>query len=430
MKNNIDKLAQDKLYHYQASPPDDAWLFIKANIKQKKNSFIPPFLWKGMAATIALLISFGTGYFVSFKQSSKLFIQTNNEIAQQLFSKSDAEIKLTNELEKNRKAFQSDRDLVSHAKSSSIRNKTSVTDSVENSAEIGTLNPIGYPELAILETNKPKFFIGAEQKKISPQELIALQSVFFDENVQHQIRNAPKKWAIGGQFAPAYSYREMKNNQSNLSSDYYNSIEKALLTFSGGLSINLEISNRFVMESGINYSQLGQSSNMLYAQANPNQSRAYEVLTSAGVIIPKPTSIGQISGGYSYVDALGNIINPNAEIIQNFSYLEIPFNARFKLIDKKLDFWVVGGVNTDVLLGNKVFFKEDNNKMFIGETENLNNFRYSTNLRISFDYEISSKLNFNFEPGFKYSLTPINKNPEIDNYPYAFGISTGFVYKF
>jgi hypothetical protein len=222
----------------------------------------------------------------------------------------------------------------------------------------------------------------------------------------------------------------MKNNQSNLSSDYYNSIEKALLTFSGGLSINLEISNRFVMESGINYSQLGQSSNMLYAQANPNQSRAYEVLTSAGVIIPKPTSIGQISGGYSYVDALGNIINPNAEIIQNFSYLEIPFNARFKLIDKKLDFWVVGGVNTDVLLGNKVFFKEDNNKMFIGETENLNNFRYSTNLRISFDYEISSKLNFNFEPGFKYSLTPINKNPEIDNYPYAFGISTGFVYKF
>ncbi len=424
MKHEIDKIVRNTLYDYSASAPDDVWNSIQNQLNNKKFR-IAPVYWKSLAASIALLISFGGGYFLSTNRINNFkpiahaklnfYHKVNSNALKPVFV-SRKGIKIIQASKGNLFIADGQSNLV-------VQQREHTENIMIKGVSVVQLSQFEMPVVLNINGNSQK-------KSYSPQELFAMQNAHFAKETNSKSEVLESKWAIGGQFTPNYSYREMKNNTSEMPSEYYNSVEKAILTYSGGLSVNLNVSKRITIESGINYALLGQSSNLLYAQLNPEKGSAYEVATSAGVITPQPSSIHQISGEYNYVDPAGNIINTDAELIQNFSYFEIPLNAKIKLIDKKLGFSVISGLSTDVLIGNKVFFKEDNEKLYIGQTENLNEIRYSTNFRLGFDYKMGKQLSLNFEPGFKYSLVPINKNDEIDNYSYTFGLNTGLVFKF
>ncbi len=438
---NIDKLVQNKLYDYRISVPDDIWENISEQLNTGTSTSIFTY-WRYIAAAVVILFAFSSGYFISFKKFQKQEVQnTHKEISHKdsarlskgkAFKHTSQRASFALNLE-NHKPVPPKTERVQLAQ----LNKKENTKRIDPSKNVRKSDFIIFPmlqnenkiKLASLEMPK-LIFKKKEQttkKTYTPKELLAIQNKVFEKDVPQATK---KHWFIGGQLAPTYSYREMKRNNSDLPSKYYNSVEKALLTYSGGVSVNFQVNKRLSFQSGFNYSQFGQSSSLLYAQSSPKAGSAYEVATSAGIIRPQPKSIGTISNQYKYVDQLGNIINQNAQLIQNFNYIEIPINSKLKLIDKKMDLSIIGGFSTNILLGNKVFFKQANKKSYIGETENLNTIRYSTNFGFGFGYQIAKNIQFNLEPIFKYSLVPINKNPEISNYPFTFGLNTGFLVKF
>ena len=63
---------------------------------------------------------------------------------------------------------------------------------------------------------------------------------------------------------------------------------------------------------------------------------------------------------------------------QNFSYLELPVFLRYKLIDRIVDFNLIGGFSYNLLLDNSVYTVIDGNKYMIGTTEGLNMFSLSS----------------------------------------------------
>jgi len=429
---NIDVFVKNKLEKLHVEAPMDAWDNISGRINKQSKGAV--FYWRYIAASVALLFAFGTGYFISFKHFNNKMAEISKE---KVIDNDSVKSKSGNTIIipiKHRKAIANNKkNKVIIRRINAKENTTKVIEQSVNK------DRDTYIELLAMKNSDVQSFLRNKilkpetkntKKTYSPQELIELQNKAFENEDVLADNNKKKNWTIGAQLAPSYSYREMKNNTTELPSDYYNSVEKALLTFSGGVNVNFKVSKRLSFQSGINYAQFGQSSSLLYAEANPATGSAYAVATSAGIIKPQPASIGQISNGYRYVDKLGNIINTNAALIQNFNYIEIPFNSKFKLIDSKFDLNLLGGFSTNVLFSNKVFFEQNNVKSYIGETENLNKIRYSTNLGIGMDYAISSKVNINLEPVFKYSLVPINKNPEINNYPITFGVVSGISIKF
>jgi len=430
---NIDVFVKNKLGDLKVEAPMDAWNNISGQINTPSKGIV--FYWKYIAASVALLFAFGTGYFISFKHFNRKMADVSKEkvIYNDTVKSTSGKtiiipIKHHNAIAYNKK----DRLIVS--KNNATAHTTKVIEKSVNKDRNTYIELLAMKSSTLQSSMNTKILKPVEknkERKYSPKELLKLQNEAFEkENTLAKNTNKKKIWTIGAQLAPNYSYREMKNNTTELPSDYYNSVEKALLTFSGGVNVNFKVNKRFSFQSGINYAQFGQSSSLLYAEANPVTGSAYAVATSAGIIRPQPASIGQISNGYRYVDKLGNIINTNAALIQNFNYIEIPFNSKFKLIDSKFDLNLLGGISTNILFSNKVFFKENNVKSYIGETENLNKIRYSTNFGLGMDYAISSKVNINLEPVFKYSLVPINKNPEINNYPITFGLYSGVSIKF
>lgn len=120
----------------------------------------------------------------------------------------------------------------------------------------------------------------------------------------------------------------------------------------------------------------------------------------------------------------------NNTLRQNFSYLELPIYLRYKVVDKMIDFNLIGGVSYNLLVNNSVYTMVDGGKYPIGKTEGLNLFTVSSSLGMGMEYNFSGNLSLNLEPTFRYYLNPFNEMTGLKIHPYSFGIFSGISYKF
>ena len=153
------------------------------------------------------------------------------------------------------------------------------------------------------------------------------------------------------------------------------------------------------------------------------------------------TSTGNINIAFEKVPNDVRKINPpkdtlesadigNVKIIQNFDLFEIPVMVKYKVLNKRFGINLSGGLSPAYLVKNNTYLEVESNKYDIGSSENLNPMIINTTFALGFDYGITKKLSINFEPTFKYSLNPINKNSEFDYHPYYFSWYTGIKYNF
>lgn len=71
------------------------------------------------------------------------------------------------------------------------------------------------------------------------------------------------------------------------------------------------------------------------------------------------------------------------------SYIEIPMEARYSLVQQKFGVNVVGGLSTYILYKNGITILNANGSTDLGEASNINNVNFSGNLGLDFDYKIN-----------------------------------------
>ena len=254
-------------------------------------------------------------------------------------------------------------------------------------------------------------------------------------------------WQVAAMVAPNLavnqtSYQETyANNMSNPGS-------KENLSVGGGLAVSYRAGKRLSVQSGVYYSQLGQSS------SNQSISRQSDFLSSDHTANYFNTTLavesGQVllnaSAGVVELDNLpsntriGNKLEAEhdkeavflmaAEFQQHFEYVEIPLNLRYLLIDSKIDINLLGGFSSNWLIGNDAYLESDLGREWIGETRDMNKVTYSTSFGIGFDYGISNKISMHLEPQIKYFLGSLNRNSQVSFKSYTIGIHTGLSYRF
>ena len=114
---------------------------------------------------------------------------------------------------------------------------------------------------------------------------------------------------------------------------------------------------------------------------------------------------------------------------QQMSYMEVPVEVSYKLLDRKFGIQFITGVSTLFLNDNKVSVMSNGLSTTVGEANNLNKVHFSTNIGLGFKYSFWKSFEANFEPTFKYQINTFNENSGGFK-PYIIGLYSGLSYKF
>lgn len=469
-KKNIDKLFSDYLSGYKEKAPLDVWSKLDNELSGKPFPRKNYVFWVAASAAIILIAFFSGYYFASMNTNNAEFISKKETeeiikpILDENIKKEVAQAKVTEskELEVSKEIINNSEkeislkttSLIVENKSHSIERKIIEPNILFIKKAKPIINYLSYStnKIAFIKNKQPillpidfvniNLALNSDDGIKKPEKVKEQKSkikIWNDDDLQKSTSN---KWSIRGQFSPLLAYRELKKNSSsddystgtNMSSQHYENVESQIASFSGGLDVNYKLNKKFEVQSGIYYSQYGQVNTDVYAFSSNND--PWEFRTSNGsiqitseVICKELTYKPTIKDSTTVFDV--NIANfTNSEIKQKFEYIEVPLILKYIVFDKKLGFQIFGGISPGFLVGNNAYFKNDNNDISLGKTDNLNSVIYNSIIGLGLNYSISKKISFNFDPTIKYSLSPINSGGDFKTYPYYFGFFTGFTYKF
>lgn len=484
-KSNIDDIFKDKLGGFQKTPPAGIWENISKELAtvNKKKTLIP-LLWR-YAAGIIIILGIGASW---------LFFNQEDETPGQLVTRSEekfTEPALEDEKRSGNDNYAAAEDsLPGKEMENTLPTNNAGTYIAQHAEEIqeGKLSdasdqsPVIKKEVSSAKIPGPTddspviiARITELPEQIEPGKSVTEMPLDDKEIVQKNYTwedlgisledekplTNQRKFTLAAVVSPVYSYRDLGKVSSSVN-EYFNQSESGKINFAGGLNIGFAASERLSIHSGLMYSRIGIGINDILAVAenwesetdelvnDRNASSPYLVSNSIGSIEPGASSKAKFDNNVSnerspsqkfstdlnYVNPEGfyapadNYIPDDGTIDQYFEYLEVPLLFKYKIIDRKIDFNLLGGVSTNFLVGNRVVYNQDGSSEVIGSTGNIRTFNYSGNFGLGIDYNIAERFHLLFEPQFKYYMNSINSNNLIGNRPYTLGLYSGFIYLF
>jgi hypothetical protein len=258
-------------------------------------------------------------------------------------------------------------------------------------------------------------------------------------------KTGSNRWTIAALVSPTY-YSGF-NSEHNAFTSMLVSKEQPIVSYTGGVAFAYKINKRFSVQSGLYYSSLGNelsgissfSGFEIYDKTKGDHN--FEVLTTNGTVYTSNSDIflidkisaARISTRYTsdvFDPAKANLQYLDNSLTQNFSYLELPFFLKYKLVDKTLGFNLIGGLSSNFLVNNAVYSSLNGGKYLVGKTEGVSNITFSSSLGMGMEYSLGKNLSLNLEPTFRYYLNPFTGTDGLRVHPYSFGIFSGLSYKF
>ncbi len=243
--------------------------------------------------------------------------------------------------------------------------------------------------------------------------------------------NKPQnRWDVAPNVAPVY-YSSI-NGGSSIDPMFADNSQSGDINISYGVQLAYNITDRLSVRSGVNNVNLGYATSGVDIGTGP-QAFGLKTINYSG---NGPIVIAADKGGLQMNtpgDGFGQItpksIGGNAQIIQDISYYEIPFELKYALLNNRFGVNMIGGLSTLFLGNNEISVEDGDFRSVLGEANNLNSVSFTTNIGVGLDYKISKRLKFNIEPMFKYQLNPYSDS-SVEFKPYYIGLYSGLSFKF
>ncbi len=462
----MDGIFRKQLRDYSQSVPDDIWRNIEQTLDNNKKAKRIT-IYK-IAAAVAAFAIIGSGYLYLSKNgesfNNNIIVITENNLQQEseneakIFNQEKVNESIANNLE-NKKIEEPDvenKKLIAEAdfaeiKSYNLNNLMLVESDIEKREK--NLEKLSQKQISIKSEDVELAIIDVRKQRVKSY-LNSLPDIYnsYALNDLIEIKEPENsKWVLGGEFSPLYSYRYIADAGGDYNQDYYNSVENPIMSYTGGLNLQYKVINRFTVQAGVYYTTMGQSLDYMSVYANAAYDlvaeeykdrfiNSYSITNSSGdvsfnspyvIVDEKSMRVSNLSDSKGVADVSDPIFNNlDAEIQQSFQYVEVPFLMRYKLIDKNIDFNIVGGFGANFLIGNDVYLKYAGNKEVIGETKGVNTINYNSILGFGIEYPLMDRINIRLEPSIKYYLNEINSSSSVESHPYSIGIYAGVNYSF
>lgn len=442
----IERLFQENLKDFQASPSPKLWDSIEAQLYHKhQRKRVLPLWWQvaSVAAILVLFASIGLFYYNTSgsKSSANAFTfnkrsySTPLEISVPTYRFSSVHEELT--LFENSIASRFDYEIKTEQQDNTQINPRSTIRMAQT--PVTPINRLANPQISESDiTPQSALLFGNEAITSNQQPRKPLKKSIFNDIEEEASfdfdteTTTAKSWIIQPNIAPVF--------MSSLSGG--NPIESGLQgetssnpNMSYGLNVAFAINKRIKIRTGVNQVAMGYNtqdvvlsttSGALRGEAGYPKNPVVEQvrLISASEVARKPVNMAT---SFSRL----NTINYSSvgSVSHELGFLEIPLEVEYAIINRKLGIHLLGGASTYLVNDNEVFFLADGSSSSLGASENLNNFSFSANFGLGMDYKFSKRFSFNFEPKFLYQINTFQDNGS-GFQPYFFGIYSGIQFKF
>ncbi|WP_299393513.1 hypothetical protein [uncultured Gelidibacter sp.] len=280
-----------------------------------------------------------------------------------------------------------------------------------------------------------KTLIEVEQKDViaSNKEGETIEDAIAKANPTNEEEKVaqPNRWNISPNVAPVYFNTLGKG--SSIDGQFVNNDKNSETNMSYGISGSYAINDKIKVRAGINKVNLGYSTNGVVAF---NEINSFDANSKSNQLRNIDFKNREGSNSFMSTSNIQNDAAPQAlvsttkgSLEQQFGYIEIPLEMEYSIVASKFGLNVIGGFSTLFLNNNDVFSVLENEKLLIGEANNINSTSYSANFGLGLNYNVSNTLKLNLEPMFKYQINTFT-NTSGDFRPYYIGVYTGFSFKF
>ncbi|EAZ96865.1 hypothetical protein FBBAL38_05560 [Flavobacteria bacterium BAL38] len=294
-------------------------------------------------------------------------------------------------------------------------------DSISNTTTIS--NVVASNEIIVQDS----ILVAEVVKETNPlEELLKEKEAGKNEDEKEEKRS---KWAISTTASPVY-FNSLAEG-SSIDEQFNSNSKNYSTTLSVGVAGSYAINDKLSLKAGVNNINLSYNTNDVVFESRmrevdnniPSISRNANATNMA--FSSKNGNIDEISGDVENVIIDNNI----GALKQNISYIEVPLEFSYKLIDKKFGIELVGGMSTLFLNQNNISLVANGLEMEVGRANNLNNIHFSSNVGLGFKYSFWKSFNANFQPMFKYQINTFNENSS--NFrPYFIGLYSGISFSF
>lgn len=432
---NIDIVFRNGLKNLEVLPPNDIWGNIQPFVKRKQKSI---YLIRA-AASVAVLISIGIiSYWLTTRLSgnfSRLAVSMNQDVKPEgIYAADKKHLAIANKENPESRVKTAD----------AIKDETDYSDmsNYQRLAEISLRNQVISENIipGINENNTQLGSLIKNSNSVKGLNIFKLSGKYTPVKPE----NTGSRWSISAMGSP--TYYSGNSIMANAALDNMVKSEQPLVSYSGGVAVSYSLNNRISIQSGIYYSSVGQKVTDINAYTGfapfvtTKGSSDFKIETSRGTIISTNNNLYFNDGVSNRVMTAytSDVFDPNKlnlqylsnSIRQNFNYIEVPLIVRYKIIDKKIDLNLIGGISYNLLVGNSAYTSANGTSDYIGKTLGLSPLTLSSSLGMGMEYNLSKKISFNLEPTFRYYISPFGELNGNELHPYSIGLFSGFSYKF
>lgn len=457
-KKHIDRFFIEKLKDLDAVPSEAVWENIKEALDKKKKSrrVIPIwFRYAGVAALILLLFSVGSFFYpttqdavitnndkLQDEQNNVDVVLPENTVFQNKSSLVVAETPVSNSEQNN--VDKSNTEKSRSFSHSNIALQASVQKGEENIAVKedveNTIIAFEDPIISSFENNSKVSSEAQALNEVKVEEDIKKQSLFdaIKENQEIEVlakieEEKTSKFDIRAIVAPIY-YNTLGNG-SSIDAQFVDNSKSSDINFSYGVQLSYDLNKRLSLRAGINKVDVSYNTNDVAFVPTSKAFGTSNIKFDSGRVyalgdkgtIPQ---ILQAIAPQGQIPQTQRFMGPvEGDLSQELSYIELPVEISYSLLNKTFGINLIGGFSTLFLTNNELSISAQNFNAVLGEANNLSDVSFSTNIGLGLDYKISKSLKFNLEPIFKYHLNAYT-NDAGGFKPYTLGVYSGFSFKF
>ncbi len=465
--NHIDRYFREGLAGYEPAPPEKVWGRIEGRLTRKKPAVF--WLYRAAAAAAVLLLVVSSLWMLrrSPEPARETPLARNQEQIRQETTPAQ-----TGPVESRKEVAEPARKI---SRPLPVTAPASPTQTGQELQPVSVPFPAATTEnllASVPERESPSAAAGPEPMSLlalsspvvaGPDERFGLKRVDLRQQMNEALNTnlyyetpveKASRWEVGGQFSPVYSYRYLTSKQGNEDlKKYYDQIEEGVFAYSGGINLNYQASRKIMVYTGLYFSQMGLTINQVgeftlstmgWETSDIHRiiaEKFYLVDHSTGTIVsgnknlkivnnPEQaiynSNFGRDPQGYT----MESLENADAQILQNYEFLEIPLILRYRVVDSKVGMNLLGGVSTNFLVRNEASLFIDGINYSTITTSNVNSLNYSGTVGLGMDFEILPGLKFNVEPTFKYYLNTFSEKNLIGSHPYSVAVFSGVRYRF
>ena len=261
--------------------------------------------------------------------------------------------------------------------------------------------------------------------EINPLEELLKEKEAGKNEVEKE-KEKRNRWAVSTNASPVY-FNSISEG-SSLDSEFSKNSKEFETTMSYGIGAVYQISNKFSFKTGVNTLTFNYNTDNVLFTTRLN-SVTNNIKTLDRNSNSENLAFSAINSKSDLGDALILLTESKGSIKQELSYVEVPLELSYKILDKKFGIDLIGGVSTLFLNANSISLISDGMEMNIGKANNLNDIHFSSNVGLGFKYNFWKSFNANFQPMFKYQINTFSENS--GNFkPYFIGLYTGVSFSF